>query len=108
MVWVGMQATQRARGLPQDIQTPADSGARTIRCFDVSEKVEAGSGPWLRNVFRLLCDMTDDLFKHDTTSPIRLQRRMGTNDVDAECPRGCKNKWHLLAELVVQILQHDP
>lgn len=43
-------------------------GARTMRCFDVSEKVEVCL--WatsLRNESRRLCAMADDLFAHDTT-----------------------------------------
>lgn len=49
--WVEMQATQQAQGLPPEIQMPASSGLEQ-RCFDVSKKVEAGSGPRPRSIFR--------------------------------------------------------
>lgn len=49
--WVEMQATQQARRLPPEIQTPASSGLEQ-QCFDVSKKVEAGSGPRPRSIFR--------------------------------------------------------
>lgn len=107
--WVEMHATQQARRLPPEIQMPASS-ALEQRCFDVSKKVEAGSGPRPRSIFSSLCDMTDDLSEHDTTRHCLsdLKRRIGVRDVDAECPSSCKNKWHPFAELVVQILRQDP